>query len=443
MIKLQNTVYLASLGCSKNQVDSEILLGLLQQEGYVIVEEPQDADVIIVNTCGFIQSAKEEAIETILTMAQYKEKEFGQCQLLIAMGCLVQRYAEELMHEIPEVDGFYKVGEFAPLLCQINGFAKLRSCVPKMDNTIYCRRKLLSPGHFAYLRIADGCNNCCAYCAIPAIRGKYSSRPMEDIIEEAKILAQHGVKELILVAQDTTNYGKDLYGSYYLPTLLKELCRLPFLWIRILYTYPDRITDELLQVMAEEEKICPYLDIPLQHSEKSVLQAMNRQGDSAQLLELLAKCRAYIPNIAIRTTLMVGFPGETAADFKNLLSFIEEAQFDWVGVFSFCPEDGTKAETMKGQIPDWIKQSRQDKAMQLLAGISAQKRAARIGKIFTVLIEELPVAGSPYYVGRCCYQAPEVDGVIYVAAEQLNVGDVVEVEITDSDIYDLKGRLIR
>ena len=428
-----------SLGCSKNLVDTEMTIGLFRKNNYKIVNNPEDADIIVVNTCGFIESAKEEAINTLLEMAEYKEK---RCKYLIAMGCLVQRYKEELEKAMPEVDLFIKYKEYETIWEQIE------SLIGKQETTGMCglefSERVVSTGqNYAYLRIAEGCSNRCTYCAIPYIRGKYVSRKMEDILEEANNLAKQGYKELVVIAQDTSKYGIDIYGEPKLAELLEKLSEINDVkWIRFLYTYPESITDELIKVVKENDKICKYFDIPIQHISNSVLKRMNRKSNGESIRNLLEKIRKEIPEVIIRTTVMVGFPGETEDNFEELYEFIKWAKFERLGAFSYSKEDGTPAEKLNNQIHPMTKKSRYNKIMRLQQKISDEVMKKQLGKVLEVLIEDESFDGK-YYIGRSMNEVPDIDGVIYVKKIQDELLDkFVKVEITESRDYDLIGNLI-
>ena len=373
-----------SLGCSKNLIDTEMCIGIFKKEKMEIVNNPEEADIIVINTCGFISSAKEEAINTILEMADYKEN--GNCKYLIVMGCLVKRYKKELEKSLPEVDLFLSIDEYDNLWEKI---ANLIGAEAKSKNTLDYMDRVVSTGNTtAYLKIAEGCDNRCTYCAIPAIRGPYISRKFEDIIEEAKKLANSGIKEIIVIAQDTTKYGIDLYGKPRLAELLQELCKIEgFKWIRFLYAYPESITDELIKVVKENEKICKYFDIPLQHFSDSVLKRMNRKSDSKSIENLINKIRKEIPNVILRTTMIVGFPGETEEDFIELYEFVNRAKFEKLGAFKYSKEDGTPASRIKEQIHPKTKQARYNKLMELENKIATIKLEEKIGNIYEALIE--------------------------------------------------------
>ena len=426
-----------SLGCSKNLVDTEKTIGIFKANGYEIVADPREAEAIVINTCGFIEKAKEEAINTILEMAEYKKKK---CKFLIVMGCLVERYKEELIKAIPEVDLFIKYSEYNSLWQQIeNLLTEKKQIVNKKYNEFEnIKERVISTGNnYAYLKIADGCSNRCTYCAIPYIRGPQISRKMEDILEEANKLVKDGYKELILIAQDTTKYGTDIYGRPMLSQLLKELCKIKDLyWIRFLYAYPETIDDELIKVVKENDKICKYFDIPIQHISDKVLKMMNRKSNGKSIRELIKKLRNEIPNVVIRTTVMVGFPGETKEDFEELYNFLKEAKFDKLGCFSYSKEDGTPAARIKEQIHPMTKKSRYNKIMSLQQKISKENLQLQIGKEVEILIEEK--IANKIYVGRTYMDVPEIDGVAYITTEQeLNIGDFTKAKIVDVDNYDL------
>lgn len=446
----QNILFI-SLGCDKNLVDSEKMLGLLRENDFTIVEEEQDADVIVVNTCCFIHDAKEESIETLLEMAEWKKK--GHLKVLIAAGCLAQRYQAEIEEEIPEVDAVIGTNGYTDIVSVITelleteeknaGEHLFKSCCPSIDilpPSLSDKRVVTTGGYTAYLKIAEGCDKRCTYCIIPYIRGKYRSFPMEDLLEEASALAAQGVRELILVAQETTVYGVDRYGKKMLPELLTKLCAIDGLqWIRLLYCYPEEITDELIAVMAKETKICHYLDIPIQHSEDSVLKRMGRRTNRAELEELVRKLRKEIPDIVLRTTLITGFPGETEEDFENMVHFVDTMEFDRLGVFPYSPEEGTPAAGMEPQIPEEISEERRDEIMELQQAISEEKAAARVGSRMDVMIEGY-LYEEDIYIGRTYMDAPKVDGNVFVRSEEeLISGDIVPVSITGSSEYDLMG----
>ena len=455
-------VLFVSLGCDKNLVDSEKMLGLLNEAGYRVAQEESEADAIVVNTCCFIHDAKEESVETILEMAEWKKK--GRLKALIVTGCMAQRYQDEIKQEIPEVDaviGTTGYTEIVPILDEILAEAEASqkeaaveepkeksfvNCCPSIDllpASLADKRVVTTGGYTAYLKIAEGCNKRCTYCIIPYIRGHYRSFPMEDLLEEARKLAEGGVKELILIAQETTVYGMDCYGRKALPELLTKLCEIEGIeWIRILYCYPEEITDELIAVMKKEKKICHYLDIPIQHSEDTILKRMGRRTNRAELVSLVEKLRKEIPDIVLRTTLITGFPGETEEEFKNMVDFVDSMEFDRLGVFPYSAEEGTKAAEMDGQITEEVKESRRDEIMALQQEISADKAASRIDDEMSVLIEGY-LYEDDIYIGRTYMDAPKVDGNVFVRAEEeLISGDIVPVRITGANEYDLMGDVI-
>ena len=455
-------VLFVSLGCDKNLVDSEKMLGLLNEAGYRVAQEESEADAIVVNTCCFIHDAKEESVETILEMAEWKKK--GRLKALIVTGCMAQRYQDEIQQEIPEVDaviGTTGYTEIVPILDEILAEAEASqkeaaveepkeksfvNCCPSIDllpASLADKRVVTTGGYTAYLKIAEGCNKRCTYCIIPYIRGHYRSFPMEDLLEEARKLAEGGVKELILIAQETTVYGMDCYGRKALPELLTKLCEIEGIeWIRILYCYPEEITDELIAVMKKEKKICHYLDIPIQHSEDTILKRMGRRTNRAELVSLVEKLRKEIPDIVLRTTLITGFPGETEEEFKNMVDFVDSMEFDRLGVFPYSAEEGTKAAEMDGQITEEVKESRRDEIMALQQEISADKAASRIDNEMSVLIEGY-LYEDDIYIVRTYMDAPKVDGNVFVRAEEeLISGDIVPVRITGANEYDLMGDVI-
>ena len=428
-----------SLGCSKNLVDTEMCIGKKKKENFEIVNSKEEAEIIVVNTCGFIEPAKEEAINTILEMAKFKE--IGNCKYLIVMGCLVERYKKELEKALPEVDLFLSIDEYKDFWEKVSNLLKLSN---KSKNTLDYMDRVISTGNTtAYLKIAEGCSNRCTYCAIPYIRGPYISRKFEDILKEAKMLASKGIKELIVIAQDTTKYGIDLYGKERLAELLKELCKIDgFKWIRFLYAYPESITDELIQVVKENEKICKYFDIPLQHFSDSVLKRMNRKSDSKSIENLINKLRKEIPEVILRTTLMVGFPGETEEDFFELYEFVNRAKFERLGVFKYSKEDGTPASRLKNQIHPKTKQARYKRIMELEKQISKIKLEEKIGNIYEVLIEGKTEDGE-YYIGRSYMDIPDEDGVVFIRTkEKLEMGNWINCKITDVVEYDLLAEKI-
>ena len=425
------------LGCSKNLVDTEMAIGLFKENGYKIVNNEEEADVLVINTCGFIGPAKEEAINTILEMAEYKKK---RCKYLIVMGCLVERYKEELSKAIPEVDLWIKYSSYSTIWEQIETI--LKSKKENKNNLNFLDRVITTGNNFAYLRIAEGCSNFCTYCAIPKIRGPFVSRKMEDVIEEAKKLANEGYEELIIIAQDTTKYGIDIYGESKLAELLKELCKIEKLkWIRFLYAYPETITDELIEVVKNEDKICKYFDIPIQHISNSVLKRMNRKSNGETIRSLIKRLRKEIPGVVIRTTVMVGFPGETKEDFEELYDFVKEARFERLGAFSFSKEEGTPAEKLKDQIHPMTKKSRYNKIMSLQQKIASETQQEMVGKELEVLIETKTFDGK-YYVGRSYREVPDIDGLIYIEmVEKALEGKFVKCKITKASGYDLIGEI--
>lgn len=432
-------VGLVSLGCAKNLVDSEGLLAALVRSGYELTTSPAEAEIIIVNTCGFIEAAKEESIDTILEMATYKEK--GRCRKLVVTGCLGQRYPQAIAREIPEVDAVLGTGALERLpqvLAQLETGRRVVAVEAPGGLTGGPRILATRPGT-AYLKIAEGCNHRCSYCVIPQLRGPLRSRPEEEVVAEARSLARRGAKEIILVAQDTTSYGLDLYGEARLPALLKKLAACAEIeWLRLLYLYPERITSELLTTMAEEPKICRYFDIPLQHVNDRLLKAMGRASRQEQVVRLLAGIRDLLPEAALRTTFIVGFPGETEAEFAELVSFVRREKFDWVGAFAYSAEEGTPAAALPGQIPEEEKTRRRDELLRVQRHISLERNRAWLGKKLAVLIEE---AGEGRGRGRCFRQAPEVDGVTFVRGRGLRPGQFVQVTIDRAGLYDLGGRV--
>ncbi len=426
-----------SLGCNKNLVDTEKTIALFKEHGYEIVNNPQEAEAIIINTCGFIESAKEEAINTMLEMAEYKKQN---CKYLIAMGCLVERYKQELEKSIPEVDLYIKYSEYNTLWEQIEKL--LSNKKENVDFDKFTDRVITTGKNYAYIKIADGCSNCCTFCAIPKIRGIQKSRTIESIIEEANKLADQGYEEIILTAQDTTKYGQDIYGKPKLAELLQEMCKIDKIkWIRILYSYPETITDELIKVIKENDKICNYFDIPIQHISNSVLKRMNRKSNGESIRKLIQKLRKEIPDVILRTTVMVGFPGETKEDFEELYNFIKEAKFDKLGAFMYSKEEGTGAEKMPNQIHPSTKRSRYNKIMKLQQEISKQNLEKKIGTIQQVRIDGI-TKNQKFYVGRSYMDVPEIDGIVYVKnTKKLGLGEWVNVKITEVKDYDLIGEI--
>lgn len=431
-----------SLGCPKNQVDSELMLEKLDAAGYQIIDTAFGADIVIINTCGFIEAAKQEAIDNILEMVDLKEQ--GDVGKIIVLGCLAERYRDEILKEIPEVDAVGGLGvngdivEFVKNV--LNGTEQSR--YPEKEKLPLCGQRILTtPSHWAYLKISDGCSNCCTYCAIPSIRGPFRSRDQDDIILEAKALAAVGVQEIIVIAQDTTRYGEDIYGKPVLHELLYKLNDIEGIrWIRLLYCYPDRITDELLKAMSECEKVLHYIDLPLQHASGRILKAMNRHGDDKSLLQLLSKIREYMPDCIIRTTFITGFPGETEEDFEILSEFVNIAGFDRLGCFSYSPEEGTPAEKLPDRVDTETAVHRGELIMGQQYRILSEKLESLVGKTVECVIEDYdPYSDS--YTGRTWMDAPEIDSVITVVSEdELMIGEITEVEITDVNEYDLLGR---
>ncbi len=443
---------IVSLGCPKNLVDSETMLGLIHEENYEITNDPSEAEIIIVNTCGFIESAKEESINTILQMAEYKKS--GSCKYIIVTGCLSQRYAEELFNELPEADAiagvevYDEIGSIIKRVMNGERFIMLERSKPDVIYTskeTFLPRILTTPSYTAYLKIAEGCDNCCSYCAIPKIRGPYRSKPMEQVLKEAKALADNGVKELIVVAQDTTRYGEDLPGGkLLLADLLKELNKIESLkWIRVMYCYPNNFTDELIETFASLDKVCKYVDLPLQHASNRLLASMNRYDTREEVETLLAKLRKRIPGIVIRTTFIVGFPGETDADFEELKEFVEQQRFENAGVFAYSQEEGTVAGAMPNQIPDEIKQERYHELMALQAQISEEIHKDTEGQTLEVLVEGIEEDGSGLHYGRSYREAPDIDGLVFIE----NPGDIkpgcfVKVNILQGFTYESVGERI-
>ena len=434
-----------SLGCDKNLVDTEVMLGMLASRGYEMTNDEQEADIIVINTCCFIHDAKEESIQNILEMAEYKKN--GSAKALIVTGCMAERYRQEILDEIPEVDEVLGTTAYDRILDAVDAALAGQHEVMTADLDALplpeTKRLVTTGGHFAYLKIAEGCDKHCTYCIIPKIRGNFRSVPMERLLKEAQDLAEQGVKELILVAQETSLYGKDLYGEKSLPKLLRELCKISGIrWIRILYCYPEEITDELIQVMKEEPKICHYLDLPIQHGSDAVLKRMGRRTTQAELRSIIGRLREEIPDIALRTTLIAGFPGETEADHQEVLQFVKDMRFDRLGVFTYSEEEGTPAAQMPDQIDEAVKETRRDALMMAQQAIAFDKSEEMVGKTVDVLIEgRLPE--EDVYIGRTYRDAPDVDGYVFVHAEEDMIsGDIVKVKITDAQDYDLVGDVI-
>ena len=437
-------VLFIALGCDKNLVDAEVMLGLLAAGGYQMTDHEEEAEIIVVNTCCFIQDAKEESIEQILEMAEQKKK--GNLKCLIVTGCMAQRYEEEITKEIPEVDAVVGTTSYDKILEVIDQALAGKQTLFVKDadlNPVTSTKRLLTTGgHFAYLKIAEGCDKHCTYCIIPKIRGNFRSFPMENLIEEAKDLASRGVKELIIIAQETTLYGVDLYGEKRLPELLKELCKIPELyWIRMMYCYPEEITKELLQVIHEESKICNYLDIPIQHCNDEVLRRMGRRMSKEELTQIICQIRRFIPGVCLRTTLIAGFPGETQKQHQELVDFVEEMRFDRLGVFTYSQEEDTPAALLDGQLPQEVKDKRRDEIMEAQQEIAFETGESLIGQEMLIMIEG-KVADENAYVGRTFRDAPNVDGFIFVNTDTTLIsGDFVNVTITGALEYDLIGGL--
>lgn len=437
-------VLFISLGCDKNLVDSEEMLGLLTANGYEITDDETEADVIVVNTCCFIHDAKEESIQNILEMADYRVN--GKCRALIVTGCLAERYRDEIITEIPEVDAVLGTASYGEIVEALNAVLAGEKYEEYRELTylpeLKTKRVITTGGHYSYLKIAEGCNKNCTYCIIPKLRGRYRSVPMERLIEQAQYLAQQGVKELILVAQETTIYGTDIYGEKSLHKLLKELCKIPGIqWIRVMYCYPEEIYPELIQTMKEEKKICHYLDLPIQHASDGILKRMARRTSKQQLVDMITTLREEIPDIVLRTTLITGFPGETQEQHEELMEFVDEMEFDRLGVFTYSPEENTPAAAMEDQIEEELKEDRQAEIMELQQDISMEKGQNRIGQTLWVMIEG-KVADENAYVGRTYADAPGVDGYVFVnTSTELMSGDFAQVRITGALEYDLIGEL--
>ncbi len=438
-----------SLGCSKNLVDTEMMIGLFKNNNHKIVNEPKDADIIVVNTCGFIESAKEEAIETILEMAEYKKKK---CKYLIVTGCLVERYKEELEKEMPEVDIFVKFSEYETIWEQIEKKINSKTKNYNKFNSLDFMNRVISTGdNYAYLRIAEGCNNFCTFCAIPYIRGRFTSRKEEDIIEEAKKLAKEGIRELIVIAQDTTKYGTDIYGEPRLDKLLRKLSKIEGIeWIRFLYAYPETITDDLIKEVKTNKKICKYFDIPIQHISNNVLKKMNRKTTKESIIKLIEKLRKEIPDVIIRSTVMCGFPGETEDNFNELYEFVKWAKFDKLGCFTYSKEEGTAASRMPEQVHSSTKKARYNKIMKEQQIISKENLKKFVGKKFKTLIEDAYVnnEGELYFVGRTYMDTPEIDGYVYIKGNEelqdiIEINTFIECKITEVREYDLIGEFCK
>ncbi|MHB1652769.1 MAG: 30S ribosomal protein S12 methylthiotransferase RimO [Desulfitobacteriaceae bacterium] len=437
-------IAVVSLGCAKNQVDSEVMAGILGEQ-YEITDKPAEAEIIVINTCTFIDAAKEESVDTILEMARYKEE--GKCQTLVAVGCMAQRYGEDLLQEIPELDGIMgtgSLGEIAKLVAQA-GIEKTRGPlgVPEFLYDEKMPRRRSTPSHYAYVKVAEGCDNYCSYCVIPQVRGHFRSRTEESILHEIREMAAEGVKEILLIAQDTTRYGLDIYGELRLPTLIRKIARLEGIeWIRLMYCYPELFTDELIEVMVQEPKVCRYVDLPLQHSNEKILREMNRRGSAADAERLIDKLRQAMPDIRIRTTLITGFPGETEGEFQELLDFVNRIEFDRLGVFAYSQEENTPAAQRSDQVPKDTRETRRDKVMELQQSISARRQQRWVGQTVKVLLEEELPEGR--WLGRTEGDAPEIDGEIYVTIKSGTKlqGDFVTVSVQEADSYDLVGEVV-
>lgn len=434
-------VSVVTLGCEKNLVDSEIMSGLIHQRGFTLVEKPEDATVIIVNTCGFIDAAKEESVNTILNLAELKDS--ARLKALIVSGCLTQRYKKELMDEMPEIDGIVGTGDFHRINDIIDEALRGRKPVyvgnPVFNYEENLPRLLSTPRHAAYVKIAEGCDNACTFCSIPIMRGQFRSRSMESIVAEVKLLADQGVKEISLIAQDSTNYGTDLYEGFKLPELLNKVSEVPGIaWVRLHYAYPGFFTDELIEAIASNPKICNYIDMPLQHSEDSILKRMRRPGRQRDVRELVGKIRSRIPEVALRTSMIVGFPGETDEDFDRLCDFVREMKFDRLGVFTYSQEEDTPAHRLPNQLSDEIKQFRQNTLMEIQREVAKDNAAKYVGRTIDVLVERYD-GRSDVFIGRSQYDAPEVDGEVYISKCPVQIGEISKVRITHAYEYDLSG----
>jgi ribosomal protein S12 methylthiotransferase len=443
-----NKVHIISLGCPKNLIDSEVMGGLLNQSGLQMIDRNDSADIVIVNTCAFIKPAKEEALEEILILAETKKKGDRQFKLVVA-GCLAQRYGKELSTQIPEVDLFIGTGEVGNIVRHINKLDennfRRASVITKPDFLMTAHHPRILPSTTAstYLKISDGCSNCCSYCVIPSIRGKARSRTSDDILREAENLAARGIKEIIITGQDTTAYGRDLKGRPQLSGLLNDMAQIKGIkWIRLLYAHPAHITEDILEAIAANEKICRYIDLPIQHIDDTILQAMNRKVTGAKIKEVIAQARKIIPYVALRTSLIVGYPGETQRRFERLLDFVGDTKFDHLGVFTYSREEGTGAAQLKAQISEKEKECRREIIMNEQAAISNALNKSLIGSIQEVLIEEKSDRSDYDFMGRCRRQAPEIDGVTYVKAKQAKIGSIVKCKIITADDYDLFGEII-
>ena len=438
-------VAVVTLGCPKNQVDSEVMSGLLAQN-HIFIENPEEADVIVVNTCTFIQSAKEESIEAIFEMANLKKS--GACKTLIATGCLAQRYGSELMQDIPELDGVLGTGNIDEISKLVQATEKKRTSLIKQGAPDFLHNERMArirstPDYLAYVKVAEGCDNYCTYCVIPYVRGHFRSRPQESVIHEVQEMAAQGVKEILVMGQDTTRYGQDLYEELRLPELIRKLARIEGIeWIRLMYCYPERFTDELIETMRQEPKVCKYIDLPLQHADNKILKDMNRRGTIEQAETLIRKLRTAIPEITLRTTMITGFPGETEQEFQTMVDFIQRVQFDRLGVFAYSQEENTPAGQRTDQVPPAVREQRRDQIMQIQQDISRQRQQRWVNKVVTVLLEmKLP---DGRWMGRTEGDAPEIDGQVYIHETQtlLHVGDMIKVRIIEADNYDLMGVVV-
>lgn len=445
-INKKQKVSMVSLGCPKNLVDAEVMLGVLSKQDYEITTDEREADIIIVNTCAFIKEAKQESIDAILDLAERKQD--GRCQTLIVSGCLPQRYQEELAQELPEVDIFIGTGDYPRIAEILTEKASSEDQLRYIGDPDYIYDESLprlnsSPGWYSYLKIGEGCSNCCSYCIIPQLRGAYRSRPLEALVAEAEELAARGVKELNVISQDITRYGSDMHDGTTLETLLRRLVRIDGIkWVRLLYAYPDGITDSLIELIRDEPKICKYLDIPIQHISDPVLKQMKRRSSEQQIRTLIEKLRSEIPDIALRTSLIVGFPGETMEDFNKLTHFVEQAQFDRLGVFCYSREEGTPASEMPDQVSERIKRERHRKLMKAQARVSFRRNRLLIGKQEQVIVEGYSEETELLLKGRSSRQAPDIDGQVYITAGNANVGAIVYLKVTDSSDYDLIGEIV-
>lgn len=440
---MNEKVMMVTLGCDKNRVDSEIMSGLIDERGYTLTDNEEEATVIVVNTCGFIDAAKEESIQTILEMAELKKT--GSLKALIVSGCLTQRYKEQLMQEMPEIDGIVGTGDFHKINEIIDealkGKKPIRVGNPVFNYEQVLPRRLSTPQYSAFIKIAEGCDNNCTFCSIPIMRGKFRSRSIESIVNEAERLAEQGVKEISLIAQDSTNYGTDLYDRFMLPELLNRVSEVDGIaWVRLHYAYPGFFTDELIETIASNDKICKYIDMPLQHSEDHILRKMRRPGRQRDARELIEKIRKAIPDVALRTSIIVGFPGETEEDFTNLCRFVEEIRFDRLGVFTYSKEENTPASRLPDQIDEETKEYRANVLMEIQRKIANEQNSRRIGSVIDVLVEQYD-GRNDVYIGRSQYDAPEVDGEVYVTSPNgpLNIGELYKVRVTHAYEYDLSG----